>query len=85
MLKILKNLTKKEWSLAALALVFIVAQVWLDLTMPDCIGSYDPVCGKNRFQSFVYAAQAAVRKGAGILHGGDWTFLHGKSDNPFHE
>ncbi|MBO5197721.1 MAG: ABC transporter ATP-binding protein [Lachnospiraceae bacterium] len=35
MLKILKNLTKKEWSLAALALVFIVAQVWLDLTMPD--------------------------------------------------
>lgn len=35
MIKLLKNLTKKEWALAGLALVFIVIQVWLDLTMPD--------------------------------------------------
>lgn len=35
MLKLLKNFTKKEWSLAAGALVFIVLQVWMDLTMPD--------------------------------------------------
>lgn len=35
MLKLLKKLTKKEWMLAALALVFIVIQVWMDLTMPD--------------------------------------------------
>ena len=35
MLKLLKYLTKADWGLAVLALVFIVAQVWLDLTMPD--------------------------------------------------
>ena len=35
MLKLLRYLTKADWGLAALALVFIVAQVWLDLTMPD--------------------------------------------------
>lgn len=35
MLKLLKNFTKKEWSLAVGALVFIVLQVWMDLTMPD--------------------------------------------------
>lgn len=35
MIKILKYFTKKEWSLSATALVFIVCQVWLELTMPD--------------------------------------------------
>lgn len=35
MLKLLKYLTKGDWGLAVLALGFIVAQVWLDLTMPD--------------------------------------------------
>lgn len=35
MLKILKYLSKKEWFLALTALVFIVCQVVLDLTMPD--------------------------------------------------
>ncbi len=35
MWKIFKNLTKKELGFAFLALVFIVLQVWLDLTLPD--------------------------------------------------
>lgn len=35
MLKILKYLTKKEWTLVGLSLAFIVAQVWLDLKLPD--------------------------------------------------
>lgn len=35
MIKLFKNLRKQEWGLIVLALVFIVAQVWLDLTMPD--------------------------------------------------
>lgn len=35
MLKIFKNLSKKEWALACISLVFIVAQVWLDLKLPD--------------------------------------------------
>lgn len=35
MLKLFKNLTKKEWLFAGLCLVFIVAQVWLDLKLPD--------------------------------------------------
>jgi ATP-binding cassette, subfamily B, multidrug efflux pump len=35
MLKILKRLSLAEWLQAALSLVFIVAQVWLDLKLPD--------------------------------------------------
>lgn len=35
MLKILRYFTKKEWTLSACALLFVVAQVWLELTMPD--------------------------------------------------
>lgn len=35
MLKLFKNLKKTEWGLAALSFVFIIAQVWLDLTMPE--------------------------------------------------
>lgn len=34
MLKLLKNLEPKEWFLFAVSLMFIVAQVWLDLEMP---------------------------------------------------
>lgn len=35
MLRIFKHLEKKEWLLILCSLVFIVAQVWLDLKMPD--------------------------------------------------
>lgn len=35
MLKLLRNLTKREWALACVALAFIVCQVWLDLKSPD--------------------------------------------------
>ena len=35
MVKLLRNLTKKDWALAALSVAFIVVQVWLELTMPD--------------------------------------------------
>lgn len=35
MIKLLKNLTKKEWLFVGICLVFIVAQVWLDLKLPD--------------------------------------------------
>lgn len=35
MIKLFKNLRKQEWGLVALALVFIIVQVWLDLTTPD--------------------------------------------------
>ncbi|MDO5425146.1 MAG: ABC transporter ATP-binding protein [Eubacteriales bacterium] len=35
MLKLFKNLKKTEWVLAFISLVFIVVQVWLDLTMPE--------------------------------------------------
>ncbi|MCD7958754.1 MAG: ABC transporter ATP-binding protein/permease [Ruminococcus sp.] len=34
MIRTLKYLTKKEWGLVFLALVFIVVQVWLEMTMP---------------------------------------------------
>ena len=35
MLKILKYLSKKEWMLTGVSLLFIVTQVWLDLKLPD--------------------------------------------------
>ena len=35
MLKLFKNLRRTEGMLVALSLVFIVLQVWLDLTMPE--------------------------------------------------
>lgn len=35
MIKILKRLNAREWLLAAVSLVFIVTQVWLDLKLPD--------------------------------------------------
>lgn len=35
MLKLFHNFRKKEWILASVSLLFIVVQVWMDLTMPD--------------------------------------------------
>ena len=35
MLKVFKNLTRKEWLLVGVSILFIVMQVWLELTMPD--------------------------------------------------
>lgn len=35
MFKLFKNFRKIEWMLAGISLVFIVLQVWMDLTMPD--------------------------------------------------
>ena len=35
MIKLLKNLTKKEWFLALISLILIIVQVWLKLKMPD--------------------------------------------------
>ncbi len=35
MLKLLKNLGKREWTLALIALVLIITQVWLELKLPD--------------------------------------------------
>jgi ATP-binding cassette subfamily B protein len=35
MVKIFKNLSRREWGLMTFSIVFIVLQVWLDLKMPD--------------------------------------------------
>ncbi len=35
MIKALKYLGRREWALAGLSVIFILLQVWLDLTMPD--------------------------------------------------
>ena len=35
MIKLLKNLTKKEWNSILLVLILVICQVWLDLKMPD--------------------------------------------------
>ena len=35
MLKLFRNLTRRDWGLTLLSFVFILTQVWLDLTLPD--------------------------------------------------
>ena len=35
MIKLLKNLTKKEWMIAFISFILIFMQVWLELKMPD--------------------------------------------------
>lgn len=35
MLKLLKNLGKREWILSIISLILVVGQVWLELKMPD--------------------------------------------------
>lgn len=35
MFRLLKHLKKREWIFVLCALIFIVAQVWLDLKLPD--------------------------------------------------
>lgn len=35
MLKLFRNLKKREWTLVGASLVFIITQVWLDLKMPE--------------------------------------------------
>ena len=35
MIKVLRYLDRRQWGQVALALVLIVVQVWLDLTLPD--------------------------------------------------
>lgn len=55
MIRLLKYLRKREWLFALCSVVFIVAQVWLDLKMPDYMniitqasqGGIDPDTGKK--------------------------------------
>ena len=35
MIKLLKNLTRREWILSGISFLLIIAQVWLELKMPD--------------------------------------------------
>ena len=35
MIKLLKNIDKKQWGLAFICLILIIGQVWLELKMPD--------------------------------------------------
>jgi ATP-binding cassette subfamily B protein len=45
MLKILKFLKAKEWLVAGVCLVFIVAQIWLELLMPDYMAEITVLAG----------------------------------------
>ncbi len=35
MIKLLKNIDKREWLIAIVCFVFIIGQVWLELKMPE--------------------------------------------------
>lgn len=63
MFKLLKYLRKREWLFAIFAVVFIVAQVWLDLKMPDYMniitqvsqGGVDPYTGQAYVMSDIWS------------------------------
>ena len=56
MTKLLKYLKKREWLYALCALVFIVAQVWLDLKMPDYMNTITQIAqgGTNSVTGAAY-------------------------------
>ena len=57
MLKLMKQLKPREWLFAALGMVFIVAQVWLDLKMPDYMNAITQIAqgGMNSATGEPYA------------------------------
>lgn len=63
MFRLLKYLKKREWLFALCAVVFIVAQVWLDLKMPDYMniitqasqGGIDPDTGSKYVMGDIWA------------------------------
>lgn len=63
MFRLLKYLRKREWIFAVFAVVFIVAQVWLDLKMPDYMniitqvsqGGIDPDTGEAYVMSDIWS------------------------------
>lgn len=56
MFKLLKHLKKREWLFAFCAVVFIVAQVWLDLKMPDYMNTITQIAqgGTNAITGIPY-------------------------------
>lgn len=63
MFRLLKYLRKREWLFAVFAVIFIVAQVWLDLKMPDYMniitqvsqGGIDPDTGEAYVMSDIWS------------------------------
>lgn len=63
MFKLLKQLKRREWLFALCSVVFIVAQVWLDLKMPDYMnkitqisqGAFNPETGQPYVLSDIWA------------------------------
>ncbi len=45
MFRIFKNLSKKDWGIFGISLIFIVMQVWLDLKMPDYMATITRLIG----------------------------------------
>ena len=56
MFKLLKHLRKREWMFALCAVVFIVAQVWLDLKLPDYMNTITQIAqgGTNSVTGVAY-------------------------------
>lgn len=67
MTRLLKKLKAREWAYALAALTFIIAQVWMDLKMPDYMnlitqiaqGGMDPKTGLA-WGCLIYGKTAAV-------------------------
>ncbi|MBQ9740172.1 MAG: hypothetical protein IJV91_04435 [Kiritimatiellae bacterium] len=64
MIKLLKHLTKREWRFAFCVLVLIVAQVWLDLKMPDYMNAITQIAsGSSGIQGRVSGQMSDIYPG----------------------
>ena len=68
MIKLLKHLTKREWRFAFCVLVLIVAQVWLDLKMPDYMNAITQIAsGSSGIQGRVSGQMSDIWKNGGYM------------------
>ena len=68
MIKLLKHLTKREWRFAFCVLVLIVAQVWLDLKMPDYMNAITQIAsGSSGIQGRVSGHMSDIWKNGGYM------------------
>lgn len=69
MLKLMKRLKKREWFFAFCAVLFIIAQVWLDLKMPDYMNIITQIAqgGSNTETGIPYAMSGIWANGGYML------------------
>lgn len=89
MIKLLKNLTKKEWMLIAIILALVIFQVWLDLKMPDYMSQITKLVQTEGsemseiIKNGAYMLACAIRKSS--CSSNSWIFSFWSFSDTFYE